>query len=110
MVSELAAKLYFRNGSADRDKIWCVLGHQASMHITQAMGWVHLHVRTCARADVPPFSYLENGWTDGAEIWYVVRDSLAKRCTKVEGRVRLSVRTCRCAPFLVFWERLEGPR
>ena len=29
------------------------------MHITQVLGGVHLHVRTRARADVPPFRISE---------------------------------------------------
>ena len=29
------------------------------MHIKQVMGGVHLHVRTCARADVPVFRISE---------------------------------------------------
>ena len=64
------------------------------MHITQVMGGVHLHVRTCARADVPPFPYLGNGWTDCAEIWCVVRDPLARLFAKVNGGAQLHVRTC----------------
>ena len=36
-----------------------VFRDQAAMHITQVMGGVHLHVRTCARADVPPFRISE---------------------------------------------------
>ena len=32
---------------------------QAAMHITQVMGGVHLHVHTCARADVHLFRILE---------------------------------------------------
>ena len=42
------------------------------MHIGQVMGEVHLLVRTCTRAEVPPFPYLENGWTDCAEILVMV--------------------------------------
>ena len=38
------------------------------MHITHGLGEEHLNVRTCARADVPPFSYPGNGWTDSTEI------------------------------------------
>ena len=34
----------------------CVFRDQAAMHIKQFIGGEHLHVRTCARADVPPFS------------------------------------------------------
>ena len=64
------------------------------MHITQVMGGVHLHMRTCARADVPPFLYLGNGWTDCAEIWCVARDPLAKLFAKVNGGAHLHVRTC----------------
>ena len=64
------------------------------MHITQVMGGVHLHVRTCARADVPPFLYLGNGWTDCAEIWCVVRDPLARLFTNVHGGAQLHMRTC----------------
>ena len=63
------------------------------MHITQVMGGVHLHVRTCACADVPPFLYIGNGWTDCAEIWFVARDPLALRFTKVNGGVQVHVRT-----------------
>ena len=55
------------------------------MHITQVMGGIHLHLRTFARADVPPFSYLGNGWTDCAEIWFAVRHPLAWCFTKVYG-------------------------
>ena len=64
------------------------------MHITHVMSGVHLHVRTCASADVPPFPYLGNGWTDCAEIWCVVRDPLAMRFTLLRGGVHLHVRTC----------------
>ena len=37
-----------------------VLRDKAAMHVTQVMGVVHLHVRTCARADVPPFPHIVN--------------------------------------------------
>ena len=41
------------------------------------MGGVHLHMRTCASADVPQCSvYLGNGRTDCDDIWCVVRDQL----------------------------------
>ena len=61
-----------------------------------------MHVRTCARADVPPFPYLGDGLTDCAEIWYAVRDlldkhfkrvPLAKRFTEVDGGVHVHART-----------------
>ena len=32
-----------------------MLGDEVAMHITQVMDGVHLHVRTCARVDVPLF-------------------------------------------------------
>ena len=64
------------------------------MRITQVVGGVHLHVRTCARADVPPFPYLGNGWTNCAEIWFVARDPLAWRFTKANDGVQVHVRTC----------------
>ena len=82
---------------ADNDQIWCVFRDQAAMHITQVRGGMHLHVRACARADVPPFPYLGNGWTNCAEIWLVVRAPLAWSFTKVNGGVQVHVRTC--APF-----------
>ena len=37
---------------------------------------VGTYVRTCARADAPPFPYLGNSGTDRAEIWCVVREEL----------------------------------
>ena len=49
---------------------------------------MHLHVRTCARADVPSVLYLGNGWTDCAEIWYVVRGQLAKQLTQASIHLR----------------------
>ena len=64
------------------------------MRITQVVGGVHLHVRTCARADVPPFPYVGNGWTDCAEIWYVVKNTLPYRFTEINGGVKVHVRTC----------------
>ena len=67
---------------------------QDTMHITQVMGGEHLHVRTCARADVPTFMYLGNGWTDCAEIWFVVRDQLAWHFTKVDCGVHVHIRAC----------------
>ena len=63
------------------------------MHITQVIGGLHLHLRTCARADAPPFPYLGNDWTDCAEIWFVVRDPLPSRFTKVNGWIQVHVRT-----------------
>ena len=79
---------------ADSDQIWRVLRDQAAMYSTQFMGGVHLHVHTCARADVPPFPYLGSGWTDCAEIWFLVRDPLAWRFTNVNGGVQVHLRTC----------------
>ena len=64
-----------------------------AVHIAQLMGVVHLHVRTCTRADVAPFPYLGNGWTDCAEMWYVVRYLLARRFTEVDDGIQLHVRT-----------------
>ena len=71
------------NVPADSDQIWCVLRDQAVMHITHVIGGVHLHVRTCKRADVPRFPYLGNGRTGFAEIWCAVREPLVRRFTKV---------------------------
>ena len=48
-----------RNGFADCDQIWCIIKDQAAMHNTQVMAGVHLHVRTCTRADVPLFRISE---------------------------------------------------
>ena len=42
--------------------------------MAQAMSVENLHVRSCARADVPPFPYFGNGLTDDAEICCVVRE------------------------------------
>ena len=61
---------------------------QAAIHITQVMGVVHLHVRTCRCAR---FKYLGNGRTDCAVIWCVIREPLAKRFTKVDVMVRARV-------------------
>ena len=61
------------------------------MHMTQVMGAVHVHVRTCRCALFP---YLGNGWTDCAEIWCVVRNPLARLFAKVNGGAQLHVRTC----------------
>ena len=56
------------------------------------MGGVHLHVRTWARAYVPPpfpvsrkrrGGQQRRGWTDCAEIWCMIRDPLARRFAKV---------------------------
>ena len=46
-------------------------------------------MRTCARADVPPFPYVGNGWTDRSEIWCVVGDPLAKLFGNVYGGTQL---------------------
>ena len=54
------------------------------MHITQVMGGVHLHMRKCARADVPHLPYLGNGLTDCAETWYVVCDASARLFTEAK--------------------------
>ena len=70
---------------------------QVVVYIAQVMGVVHLHMRTCARADVPRLLYLGNGWTDCAEIWYVVRDPSARRFTEVDDGVHLHMTTCACA-------------
>ena len=64
---------------------------QAAMHSTQGMGGLHLHLYTCARADVSLFPYLGNGWTDSAEIWYVAREPLARLFAKVKGEAKLHV-------------------
>ena len=64
------------------------------MHIAQVMDGMHLHVRTCARADELPLSYLGNGWTDSAEIWCVIRNQLSKRFAQVKSGVHLHVSTC----------------
>ena len=66
------------------------------------MAGVHLHVRTCARADVPPFLYLRNGWRDCAEIWCVVKDQLERLFAKVIGGAQLHVRTCERADVPLF--------
>ena len=58
------------------------------------MGGMHLHVRTCARADAPSVTYLGNSLTDCGEIWCVVRDPLAMRFTLFRDGVHLHVRTC----------------
>ena len=61
----MAARLKLRNGPADPEQIWCVCvyGDQAAMHITQIMGGVHLHLLTCARADVSLLGISETaGW------------------------------------------------
>ena len=63
-------------------------------------GGVHLHMRTCVRADVP-LLYLGISWTDLAEIWHVVSDPLARLFAKVESGTQLHVRT-RLAPFWLF--------
>ena len=76
-MSELAAKLKLRNGSANCDQIWCVFRNQVAMHITTVIDEVHMHVQTC------PASSLGSGWTDYTELWNVVRDPLARRFTKV---------------------------
>ena len=68
---------------ADSDQIWCAFKDQTAMHITQVTGGMHLHVRACARKDVPPFPYLGDGWTDCAEIWYVISDPLARFLPKL---------------------------
>ena len=55
------------------------------MHVKQVIGGIHLQVRTCARADVPPFPYLGNGWADRTEIWCVAWGPLAMHFT-LDGR------------------------
>ena len=44
---------------ADCDQIWSVFRDQVVMHIIQVVDGVHLHVRTCGRADVPLFCIWE---------------------------------------------------
>ena len=51
------------------------------------MDGVHLHMRTCPRADAPLFLYLGNGRTDCTEILCVVREPSARHFTKVWGGV-----------------------
>ena len=63
---------------------------QAAMHSTQGMGMLHLHLSTCARADVSVFLHLGNGWTDSAEIWFVVREP-SKHFAKVKSGAQLHV-------------------
>ena len=84
---------YLGNGRMDCAEIWCVVRDSLAKRFTKAYGRVHLHVRTCAPADVPLFRILENGWTDCAEIWYVVRDPLARLFAKVNDGAQLHVRT-----------------
>ena len=57
----------------------------SSVPIREAMWRMHLHVRTCARADVPLFSV-------SREIWCVIRGPLAMRFKLL--RVELIVHTC----------------
>ena len=65
------------------------------MYIPQAMtGGEHLHVRSCARADVPQCFVSRERRTDGADIFCAVRDQLANRSTLFRGGVHLHVRTC----------------
>ena len=64
--------------------------------MAQAMGAVHLYVRTCRCA---PFPYLKDVWTDCTEIWCVARNPLARRFANVYGVVQLHVGTCRCVHF-----------
>ena len=62
---------------------------QVAMPITQVMYGVYLHVFTCTRADVPPFTCLRSGCTGRIALkfgaWLESRDPLARRFTKVEG-------------------------
>ena len=60
------------------------------MHVTQ--GWVHLHVRTWTRADVPPFPYLGNGRPIGLKfgLWL---ELCVLQVLRVERILRTHVRT-----------------
>ena len=69
---------YLGNGWTDCAETWYVVQDQLARQFTQTKDGVHLNVRTCARAHVPPFPYLENELTDRAEIRQVVRNPLAK--------------------------------
>ena len=62
------AFLYLGNGWTDCAEIWYVVRDQLARQLTQTKDGIHLHVHTCARADVPRFSYLGSCLTDCAEI------------------------------------------
>ena len=96
----LAPFPYLGKGRTDYAEIWCVVRDSLARLFTKVYDGVHLHVRMCARADVPvlripvaPLSYLGIGWTDRAEIWYVVSDPLARLFAKVKSGAQLHVRT-----------------
>ena len=62
------------------------------MHITQVMDGVHLHVRACARADVPPF--LPRKRLDGLRLNLVcVQRPICQAFTKFKSGAHLHVRT-----------------
>ena len=65
------------------------------MHIAQVMGGVHLHMRTCERADVPPpFRISETDGRIALKIGEMVRGPLAMRFTQNGGYPH--ERTCNC--------------
>ena len=51
--------------------------------LTQVMGGVSLHVRTCTPPPPPPFSYLRIRLTNCAKIWCVAGNPIVTRFTKI---------------------------
>ena len=71
------------------------------MHIKHVIGGVHLHVRTCARADVPLFRISETaGWIALKFSVLLETHYLGVLQKSMMGTsARAHVRTCRCVPF-----------